>query len=65
MPNDGFVVKTTSLMPKPSLSYLGMQADALVVCHDDNEMNLKLLENPMVGGAKLNLVSMDQMKIKK
>jgi hypothetical protein len=31
------------------------------MCHDSKELNLKLLKNPMVGVAKLNLVSMDQM----
>jgi hypothetical protein len=31
------------------------------MCHDDKELGLKLMKTPMVGVAKLNLVSMDQM----
>jgi hypothetical protein len=31
------------------------------MCHDDKELGLKLIKTPMVGVAKLNLVSMDQM----
>ena len=30
-------------------------------CDDGKELSLKLINTPMVGGAKLNLVSMDQM----
>ena len=33
----------------------------LVVCRDGQEVSLKLTRSPMVGGGKLNLVSMDQM----
>jgi hypothetical protein len=31
------------------------------MCHDGKELSLKLRNTPMVGGTKLNLVSMDQM----
>ena len=31
------------------------------MCHDGNELSLKLTKTPIVGVAKLNLVSMDQM----
>jgi hypothetical protein len=31
------------------------------MCHDGKELSLKLTNTPMVGGTKLNLVSMDQM----
>ena len=31
------------------------------MCHDGKELSLKLTKTPMVGVAKLNLVSMDQM----
>ena len=39
---------------KCKLVYLG--------CHDGKKMKLKMTMTPMVGRAKLNLVSMDQMK---
>jgi hypothetical protein len=31
------------------------------MCHDGKALSLKLTSTPMVGGTKLNLVSMDQM----
>jgi hypothetical protein len=31
------------------------------MCHEGKELSLKLAKTPMVGGTKLNLVSMDQM----
>jgi hypothetical protein len=31
------------------------------MCHDSQELSLKLKNTPIVEGAKLNLVSMDQM----
>jgi hypothetical protein len=33
-----------------------------VMYHDDKELIFKLTNKPMVGGTKLNLVLMDQMK---
>jgi hypothetical protein len=33
------------------------------MCHDSQELSLKLTNTPMVRGAKLNLVSMDKMAI--
>jgi hypothetical protein len=35
------------------------------MCHDGKELNYKLTRTPMVGGPKLNLVLMGQMKNKK
>ena len=32
-----------------------------MMCHDGTPLNLNLAKTPMVGVAKLNLVSMDQM----
>ena len=31
------------------------------MCQDGKELSLKFINTPMVGGTKLNLVSMDQM----
>jgi hypothetical protein len=38
------------------------RAGVLVMCHEGKELSLKLAKTPMVGLAKWNLVSMDQMK---
>ena len=34
----------------------------IMMCHNGKEMKFKLTKSPMVGGRKLNLVLMDQMK---
>ena len=38
-----------------------MQAGVVVMYNDGKELSLKLTKTPIVGVAKLNLVSMDQM----
>jgi hypothetical protein len=35
----------------------------VVMCHDGKELSLKLRKTPMIGIAKLNLVSLDQMMV--
>ena len=36
----------------------------IMMCHNGKEMKFKLIRTPMVGGPKLNLVLMDQIKKK-
>ena len=37
----------------------------IMMCHNGKEMKFKLIKSPMLGGRKLNLLLMDQMKKEK